>query len=180
MKHLAKVACLMMILGMLCAPGISLAGPIDAGVTATYHYLGGPPGNMLYRMDYTVDNFSLEPYIWGFLVFFNEDGRDLTDFVSVEFPTGWEEVFVLPEPEAGGPWSVEWDGGMAHPNPIYPGESLGGFSVTFIWKDLATNPGPQGFEVWNGHAFDGITVVVPGGPTGVTETSWGRIKSTFK
>lgn len=179
MKHLAIAACLLMVLGILAVPKISLAGPIDAGVTGTLTYIDGPPGNMTYRFDYTVDNFSLEPYIWGFVVFFDKDG-DLTDLVSYASPAGWEDVFVYPEPEGGGPWSIEWDGGAEHPNPIYPGESLGGFSVTFIWKDLATSPGPQEFEVWNGHAFDGTTVVVPAGPTPVLDSSWGRIKNLFK
>jgi len=180
MKHFAKAACLLLVFGILAIPQIACGGPIDAGVTATLTYIDGPPGNATYRFDYTVDNFSLEPYIWGFVVFFNEDFQDFSDFVSYAWPTGWEDVFVLPEPPEGGPWSVEWDGGYEHPNPIYPGESLEGFSVTFIWTDFETVPGPQSFEVWNGHAFDGTTVVVPSGPTGVQEVSWGRIKNLFR
>lgn len=180
MKHLVNAACLLLVVGILAVPHIALGGPIDAGVTATLTYVDGPPGNATYRFDYTVDNFSLEPYIWGLMVFFNENPPNFAHFVSYAAPTGWEDVNVFAEPEGGGPWSVEWDGGFEHPNPIYPGESLEGFSVTFVWTDFNTTPGPQSFEVWNGHAFDGTTVVVPSGPTGVNEVSWGRIKTLFR
>jgi hypothetical protein len=179
MKEIAKAACLFFLLGILILPDVAFAGP-PAVVTGTLTYVEGLPGNRTYRFDYAVENISLQPYIWGFIVFFNEDGLDHSDFVSYAYPTGWEIVSILPEDPEGGPWSVEWDGGYEHPNPILPGQTLTGFSVTFIWKDLQVCPGPQIYEVWNTEAYDGITTVVNSGPTGLEKTSWGRIKSMFK
>jgi len=179
MSQFAKVACAFLFLAILVLPVEAIASPL-AGVTATLTYVDGPPGNATYRFDYAVENFSLEPYIWGFMVFFNSDAIDRSDLISYEYPTGWEEVFVLPEPPEGGPWSVEWDGGPEHPNPVYPGLTLGGFSITFIWKEIDFTPGPQAFEVWNGEAYDGMTVVIPSGPIGVEPTTWGNIKNLFR
>ena len=179
MKKLAKAACLFLLLGIMILPNVVFANP-PAVVTATLTYLGGDLGNRTFRFDYSVENLTLQPYIWGFIVFFNEDGLDHSDFISYAYPLGWEIVSVFPEEPGGSPWSVEWDGGYEHPNPILPGASLDGFSVTFIWKDIYDSPGPQIFEVWDTEAYDGTTTVVPSGPTRLENTSWGRIKSTFK
>ncbi|MCX5799969.1 MAG: hypothetical protein NTX17_01070 [Candidatus Eisenbacteria bacterium] len=180
MRGFAKVACVLFLLGVLLVPEVGSADPDAAGVTAQLTYISGPPGNRLYRFDYTVENFTLEPFIWGFVVFFDADGQDRSDFVSYTYPSGWEDIFVYSEPEGGGAWSVEWDGGYDHPNPIYPGESLNGFSVTFVWKDLDVCPGSQEFEVWNSTVFEGTTVVILTGPTGFENTSWGCIKNAFR
>ena len=130
-------------------------------VTATLEYLGGVPGNQTFRFDYTVENVDIQPAAAGFIVFFDADNVDRADFVSFTAPSGWEEVSVYPETPPDAFWNVEWDE-LFGTNRILPGTSLGGFSVTFTWKDPIALPGSQFFEAWNGEAHEGYTTVVPG------------------
>jgi hypothetical protein len=148
-------------LGLLLLPAFALASPSVVNVTATLNYLGGPPGNQTFRFDYTVENVDIEPAAAGFIVFFDADNVDCADFVSYAAPAGWEEVSVFPETPPDAYWNVEWDE-LYGTNRILPGTSLGGFSVTFTWKDANALPGSQFFEAWNGEAHEGYTTVVPG------------------
>jgi len=146
---------------LLLLPALALAAPSMVNVTATLEYLGGVPGNQTFRLDYTVENIDIDPSIAGFIVFFDADNVDRADFISYTAPSGWEEVSVYPETPPDAFWNVEWDE-LYGTNRILPGTSLGGFSVTFTWKDPIALPGSQFFEAWNGEAHEGYTTVVPG------------------
>jgi len=180
MRAFANVACLclVLVLGLSLLPQPAVAGPAAATVTASLVYVGGPLENRTFRFDYTVTNNSLEPSIGGFIIFFDADGLNRADFVSYTAPTYWEDVFVTPEGPDGS-WNVEWDE-LTGVDRILPGDSHNGFSVTFTWNDPYSYPGSQGFEVWNGEAFDGETIWVPGGPTGVNTATWSHIKDLFR
>jgi len=147
-------------LGLLLLPALVTAGPSAVNVTGTFSYLGGPPGNQIYRFDYAVENIDVQPALAGLVVFFDSDGGNRADFVSYVAPAGWEDVFVVPEGPDGS-WNIEWDE-LYGTNRVLPGEILEGFSVTFTWNDPNTLPGSQFFEAWNGEAHEGYTVVVPG------------------
>lgn len=147
-------------LGLLLLPALVAAGPSVVNVTATLNYVGGPPGNQTFRFDYSLENIDVEPSLAGFVVFFDNDTRARSDFVSYQAPAGWEEVFVTPEAPDGS-WNIEWDE-LDGTNRILPGDILEGFSVTFTWNDPNSLPNSQFFEAWNGAAHEGYTVVVPG------------------
>jgi hypothetical protein len=180
MRHFAKVTSLVLplLLGLFLLPGLGQADSPPATVTAYLTYLEGPPGNATYLFEYTIENISLTPNISGFVIHFDADGLDRSDFVSYTYPSGWDDVFVTPE-APNGSWAVEWDELMGT-NRIDPGESLNGFSVTFVWNDPVATPGPQGFEVWDGGAYYGETEVIPTNPTATENTSWGAIKCLFR
>ncbi len=180
MRALANAACLclVLVLGLSLLPQPAVAGPEAATVTASLVYVGGPLENRTFRFDYTVTNNTIEPSISGFIIFFDADGQNRADFVSYAAPVYWEDVFVTPEGPDGS-WNVEWDE-LTGVDRIEPGESHNGFSVTFTWNDPFSYPGSQEFEVWNGGAYDGMTIWVPGGPTGASTTSWSRIKDLFR
>ncbi len=180
MRVLANVACLCLVLvfGLSLLPQPAVAGPAAATVTASLVYVEGPIENRTFRFDYTITNNSLEPSIGGFIIFFDADGLNRADFVSYTAPSYWEDVFVTPEGPDGS-WNVEWDE-LSGMDRILPGESHNGFSVTFTWNDPYSYPGVQQFEVWNGEAFDGETIWVPGGPTNVVATTWSKIKDLFR
>jgi hypothetical protein len=180
MRHFAKATSLLLplLLGLFLIPGVAVADSPPATVTAYLTYLEGPPGNETYLFEYTIENISLTPNIVGFVIHFDDDGLNRSDYVSHTYPAGWDDVFVLPE-APGGAWSVEWND-LFISNPILPGESKNGFSVTFVWSDPDATPGIQGFEVWNGSAHYGETEVIPTNPTSTEATSWGTIKSLFR
>ncbi|MFH0778670.1 MAG: hypothetical protein V2A71_08575, partial [Candidatus Eisenbacteria bacterium] len=148
MREVAKAMRVLVpvVLGLIVMPVLALAAPSAVSVTGTLEYVG--PGT--YRFDYTIENTDVQPALAGFIVFFDSDGLARADYVSHTAPAGWEEVFVLPE-DPEGYWNVEWDE-MAGTNRILPGETLGGFSVTFTWNDANSLPGYQFFEAWNGEA----------------------------
>ena len=147
-------------LGLLLLPALVAAGPSAVNATGTLNYLGGSPGNQTYRFDYALENIDVQPALAGFVVFFDNDGGNRSDFVSYEAPAGWEDVFVVPEGPDGS-WNIEWDE-LYGTNRILPGEILEGFSVTFTWNDPNSQPNSQFFEAWNGEAHEAYTVVVPG------------------
>jgi len=84
-------------LGLLLLPALVAAGPSAVNATGTLNYLGGSPGNQTYRFDYALENIDVQPALAGFIVFFDNDGGNRSDFVSYEAPAGWEDVFVVPE-----------------------------------------------------------------------------------
>jgi len=146
--------------GLLLLPCLVSASPSVVNVTATLDFLGGTPGNQTFRYTYSVENLDVLPSLAGFIVFFDPEGLNRSNFVSYEAPAGWEDVFVIPE-APNGAWNIEWDE-LYGTNRILPGQTLSGFSVTFTWNDPNTIPGPQFFEAWNGEAHDGTTNIVPG------------------
>ena len=145
---------------LLLLPTMAMAMPSAVSVTATLNYVSGPPGSQVFRFDYSITNADVTPNLGGFIVFFDSDGLNRTDFVEYATPYSWDDVFVFPE-GADHAWNVEWDE-LAGVNRIEPGSTLGGFSVTFLWNDPTCLPGPQFFEAWNGEAHEGTTTVVPG------------------
>ncbi len=135
----------------------------ESSVDATLVFLGGTPGNQIYRYDFTVRNISILPAIQTVLIFFDSDPvtgeftGDKSDFIELTSPSGWEgTAWVDPDPS---PWFIEW---MAFSGParIFPGKSKAGFSVTFVWKDPTTVPGQRFFEAMNGEIYEGQTLIV--------------------
>jgi hypothetical protein len=149
------------IVGLFLLPALAAAGPSVVNVTATLNYVEGLPGNQTFRLDYTVENIDVPPTLAGFIVFFNTDNVDRAQLVSYTAPAGWESVFVTPEEPPDAFWNVQWDE-LNQTNRIVPGQSLGGFSITFTWTDSTSLPSAQFFEAWNHDAHEGYTVVVPG------------------
>ncbi|MBN1505151.1 MAG: hypothetical protein JW952_08835 [Candidatus Eisenbacteria bacterium] len=174
----AAYVCLVLVFGLSLVPQPAVAGPAAATVTASLVYVEGPIENRTFRFDYTITNNSIEPSISGFIVFFDADGLNRANFLSYTAPTYWDDVFVTPEAPDGS-WNVEWDE-LSGTDRIEPGESHNGFSVTFQWNDPYNYPGSQEFEVWNGGAYEGETIWVPGGPTNAQLATWGRIKELFR
>ncbi len=147
-----------------------VASAQDATLDATLTYVGpGPDGASVYRYDYALTNNAVTPMVIELLVFFDSDPDsgyvftgDVSDFANtpgftgaVASPAGWvADVFEDPDPSA---WVVDFfnfDGS----NAIAPGETLDGFSVTFLWKGAGT-PGEQFFEALDGFAHEGRTTV---------------------
>jgi len=157
------------LLVLLALPG--LASAQDASLDATLTYLGpGPGSTSIYRYDYSLTNNSITPDVLELLVFFDSDPDsgivflgDNTDFNntsgfsgSASGPSGWTaDVFEDPDPN---PWVVDFFNGSGS-NPVLPGQTLSGFSVTFLWKGAGT-PGDQFFEALDGYAHEGRTTVI--------------------
>ncbi|MDI6809320.1 MAG: FlgD immunoglobulin-like domain containing protein [Candidatus Eisenbacteria bacterium] len=154
-----------LVLAVIVATSFLFVGTVAAQqpfeVLTTLTYLGGTPGNQLYKYDYKVVNNSLFPVIAGVLMFFDSDGvnflGDRADFVSAESPASWDVgVYADPDPN---PWFVEWMD-PEYANPIPMGGFLEGFSLTIVWKDPLTVPDVQHCEVMNGGAEGGWTEIV--------------------
>jgi hypothetical protein len=135
----------------------------ESSIEATLVFLGGEPGNEMYRYDFHVRNISVPPAVQTVLVFFDSDPEtgefqgDQSDFVEIQSPANWEGyAWVDPDPS---PWFVEWMT-FSGPDRIFPGETKSGFSVTFVWKDPATTPGSRFFEAMNGVVYEGQTIIV--------------------
>ena len=135
----------------------------ESAVTSTLVYMGGEPGNEMYRYDFKVRNIAVPPAIQTVLIFFDSDPvtgefmGDNSDLIEIQSPANWEgTAFVDPDPA---PWFVEWMT-FSGPDRIFPGQNLEGFSVTFIWKDPETTPGRRFFEAMNGIVYEGQTIIV--------------------
>jgi len=160
MNRTAKVSLVVLPILLLLLPALAVAMPSAVTVDGTLNYVSGPPGSQVFRFDYSITNLDVQPNLSGFIVFFDSDGLNRADFMEYTTPYSWDDVFVFPE---GGDhaWNIEWDE-IAGLNRIEPGSTLGGFSVTFLWSDPNSLPGPQYFEAWNGEAHEGTTTVIPG------------------
>ena len=159
---------------LVCALMFGLAGAAfaqDATLEAELTYVGPGPasGTTIYRYDYTLTNNSVTPLIIELLVFFDSDPDsgvlflgDNSDFGNTggfvgtaTGPSGWTaDVFEDPDPS---PWLVDFFNASGN-NAIAPGETLSGFSVTFLYKGSGV-PGEQFFEAINGYAHEGKSVV---------------------
>ncbi len=135
----------------------------ESSVEAILVFLGGEPGNQMYRYDFYVRNISVPPAVQTVLVFFDSDPEtgefqgDRSDFVEIQSPANWEGYeWVDPDPS---PWMVEWMT-FSGPDRIFPGQTKSGFSVTFVWKDPTTTPGSRFFEALNGVVYEGQTIIV--------------------
>jgi hypothetical protein len=134
----------------------------EASVDAALTYLGGEPGNQIYRYDFTVWNINVPPAIQTVLIFFDSDPftgefmGDKADFVELDAPTNWEgTAWVDPDPS---PWYVEYVT-YSGPSRIFPGTAKTGFSVTMVWKDPYSVPGQRFFEAMNGVVYEGQVVI---------------------
>jgi hypothetical protein len=135
----------------------------ESAIEATLVYMGGQPGNQVYRYEFYVHNISVRPAVQTVLVFFDSDPvtgefmGDRSDVVEVQSPTNWDgNAWVDPDPS---PWYVEWQT-LSGPDRIFPGQFLGGFNVTFVWKDPESVPGQRFFEAMNGVVYEGQTIIV--------------------
>jgi hypothetical protein len=135
----------------------------ESAIEATLAYLGGEPGNQIYRYDFYVRNISIYPAVQTVLVFFDSDPvtgefmGDRSDLVEIQSPTDWEsQAWIDPDPA---PWRVEWQTCVG-PARIFPGHFMSGFSVTFVWKDPESVPGRRFFEAMNGSVYEGQTIIV--------------------
>lgn len=161
-----------LLLALLCLAVPGLASAQDAVLEAELTYLGpGPSGSSIYRYDYSLTNVAVEPFIIELFVFFDSDPDsgvlflgDITDFDepglgfsgSTGAPAGWvADVWEDPDPA---PWVVDFFN-PAGDARVFPGETLDGFSVTFLWKGSGT-PGVQYFEALDGYAHEGTTIVI--------------------
>jgi len=158
------------LLSFLACAALFASGPARAGdaiLTGTLNYVGGLPGNEIYRYDYTLENVAVTPAIQTLLVFFDSDpatqafdGGDDADFQSATGPTpDWEVTPIEPtDPDA---WYVEFANFSSL--GITPGNTLGGFSIEFVWKNTDTFPPcTQFFEAINGYAHEGESATVFG------------------
>jgi hypothetical protein len=135
----------------------------ESSIEATLVFMGGEPGNEVYRYDFHVRNISIQPAVQTVLVFFDSDPvtgeflGDKSDLVEIQSPPNWESYgWVDPDPA---PWFVEWQT-FSGPDRIFPGQTKVGFSVTFVWKDPETTPGQRFFEAMNGAVYEGQTIIV--------------------
>jgi hypothetical protein len=135
----------------------------ESSITSTLVYMGGEPGNQMYRYEFKIRNIAVQPAIQTVLVFFDSDPvtgeflGDKSDFAEIQSPENWEgTTFVDPDPS---PWFIEWQT-FSGPDRIFPGETKLGFSVTFVWKDPETTPGRRFFEAMNGIVYEGQTIIV--------------------
>ena len=135
----------------------------ESSIEATLVYLGGEPGNQMYRYDFHVKNISICPAVQTVLVFFDSDPitgafiGDRSDLVEIQSPADWESyAWIDPDPA---PWRVEWQT-FVGPARIFPGDMMPGFSVTFVWKDPGSLPGQRFFEAMNGAVYEGQTIIV--------------------
>jgi len=122
-------------------------------------------GGNLWRYDYEIQNLGLSPYVSWMTVFVDDDNVDHSDYASLPgalAPADWTVTVTeptIPIPGFDNPWRVHYE--IAHvAGAILPGESLGGFSLSFTWKEDYL-PGPQSFQIGDGISENGETQVVP-------------------
>ncbi|MFH1220001.1 MAG: SdrD B-like domain-containing protein [Candidatus Eisenbacteria bacterium] len=166
-RAVAGLVCFVVVLGLVAVTQAITIKPVnpplpEASVDAVLTYLGGDPGNQIYRYDFTVRNISVLPAVQTVLIFFDsnpysgEFTGDKADFVDLTAPINWEgTAFVDPDPS---PWYVEF-ATYSGPSRIFPAQSKDGFSVTMIWKDPYTVPGQRFFEAMNGAVYEGQVVI---------------------
>ena len=169
MRHAALCICLIgLILSIVSGAEAFNVTPInpplpESAIEATLYYMGGEPGNQVYRYEFCVRNISVKPAVQTVLVFFDSDPvtgefiGDRSDLVEVQSPANWEATpWVDPDPS---PWYVEWQT-LSGPDRIFPGQIMVDFNVTFVWKDPETVPGQRFFEAMNGVVYEGQTIIV--------------------
>lgn len=122
-------------------------------VTYTATNLGGSS----WRYDYTVGNDSLAVNLEEFTVYFALG--TYTNLVANDPPTDWDPLVAQPDPDL--PDDGFFDA-LALAGGIAPGDSLGGFSVTFDYSGAGV-PGPQPFKI-----VDPVTIATR--DAGVTAT----------
>ena len=163
----AGLVCMAALVGLVAVSQALVVKPVqppipEASVEAVLTYLGGEPGNQLYRYDFIVRNISVLPAIQTVLIFFDsnpvtgEYEGDKADFVELAAPANWEgTAFVDPDPS---PWYVEFVT-FYGPSRIFPAQTKDGFSVTLAWKDPYHVPGQRFFEAMNGVIYEGQVVI---------------------
>jgi len=166
-RAVALLVCIAALMGLSSGASAFTVKPVnpplpEASVDAVLTYLGGEPGNQMYRYDFTVFNINVPPAIQTVLIFFDSDPvtgdfmGDKADFVELTAPSNWEGVaWVDPDPS---PWYVEY-ATYSGPSRIFPGQGKTGFSVTLVWKDPYTVPGQRFFEAMNGVVYEGQVLI---------------------
>ena len=167
LRAVAVIGCIVALMGLVSTAGALTIKPVnpplpEASVDAVLTYLGGEPGNQMYRYDFTVWNIYVPPAIQTVLIFFDSDPYtgeflgDKADFVELAAPVNWEgTAWVDPDPA---PWYVEYVT-YSGPSRIFPGQTKTGFSVTIVWKDPYTVPGQRFFEAMNGVVYEGQVLI---------------------
>jgi len=138
----------------IAAPGVGHATSISYDVSS----LGGTG----WEYTYTVANDTLGADIEEFTIWF--DLALYGNLVATATPADWDPLVIQPDP--GLPDDGFYDA-LALVAGIAPGDSLGGFSVSFDYLGSGT-PGAQLFEVIDPATFDllddGTTVRAAAGP----------------
>jgi len=147
--------------GWLLGLVFALAGPTQAGATSVSYDVQNL-GGATWEYTYTVANDTLGADIEELTVWFDLGLYDnLTPTVT---PSDWDPLAINPDP--GIPDDGYYDV-LALAAGIAPGDSLGGFGVSFDYLGTGT-PGSQLFEVVDPNTFalldDGTTVPATPGP----------------
>ena len=105
-----------------------------------------------WEYNYTIFNVTLGVDIEEFTVYFDAD--DFESLIVGTAPAGWNPVAVEPLNDPFDPDGY-YDAFAELAAPIAPGDSLGGFTVTFDYL-LSGTPGSQFFEIvmFNNSTFD--------------------------
>jgi hypothetical protein len=124
-------------------------------------------GGSSWRYDYKVTNDSLTVDVEEFTIFF--DYNHFSNLVVVSSPADWDSLVIQPDqvlPSDGFFDSLALIVGLA------PGESVGGFSVSFTFAGVGT-PGSQPFDIVDPETFavlfSGVTALAVQPPNGVPE-----------
>lgn len=147
--------------------GLALSLGILGSAQATQiNYSAEPIAGSDFRYHYTVTNDSLGLNIDEFTIYFD---RNLYNNLVVEAsPTDWDPLMV--QPDLGIPSDGFFDT-LALVAGIAPGDSLGGFTVSFSYLGQGT-PGSQPFEILDANftAVDsGVTALPPNNSNSVPE-----------
>lgn len=132
---------------------LSLLFVSNSSNATTINYELNSLGGSSWEYAYSVHNDTLSQDIEEFTIFFD---YGLYSNLSVTgAPIDWDPIVVEPQEILGFPESGFYDA-LALSFGIAPGETLGGFSVSFDWLGAGT-PGSQYFEIvdpWDFTALD--------------------------
>jgi len=139
--------------------------PLITSATVIDYTLDSLGGNS-YQYNYTINNDTLGSDLDQFSVFF-----DLSLYESLAVavsPADWDSIVFQPDP------LIPDDGlfdTLALGVPVAPGDTLGGFSVSFNWLGGTSGPGDQYFELldFNFNLLGSGTTLAVAGPNPVPE-----------
>ena len=124
--------------------------PISASatvITYTPSFLGGNQ----WQYDYTVASAAGDPTIDEFTIYF--DPALYTNLATAATPSGWDPLVIQPDT------SIPADGffdELALVAGISPGDSLGGFAVSFDFLGTGA-PGAQSYDIVDPNTFDTLS-----------------------
>lgn len=120
-------------------------------------------GSDNYKLDYTLENLGEVGGLNELILFFNSEDLPGADFapINIDDPAGWEHsglgAVIGPDPGHHA-WSVDWVDADPSDSGVLPGESQGGFSVSFHWSNPDAPPGSQFFEAFGARPNEGMSV----------------------